>query len=105
MIEDYFDQTAILISQSTSTGWNEGGWSTGGTTIECAINFITGDERFAADKQTVFADYKMFCRATESINEAQRILWNNKTLDILKVKNTFQMDHHKLVLLKDKSDV
>ncbi len=104
MIEDYFDQTAVLISRSTSTGWSEGGWSTGGTTFRCAINLARGDERFAADKQTVFADYKMFCAASVAISEAQRILWNSKTLDVVKVKNTFQMDHHKLVLLKDKSD-
>lgn len=104
-IEDYYTETVILTSQTTSTGWgSEGGYSTAGTSVSASVNPITGMERYAADRKTLFADYKLHCSDTVSIDETYRAVWGGKTLDVVFVKDTLNMGHHKTVYCLEKSD-
>ena len=104
MIADYYDQSAVILAKSTSTGWgNEGGYSTGGTTIECAISIAGGDEKKAQGRPMVDHTHRLYCRSTESLSESDRVVWNSKNLNIVLIKDTLQRGHHLLVLLKEQA--
>ena len=103
-LSDYYTQSIVITSQSTSTGWGaEGSWGSG-TTVDAAVNPITGMEKYAADRKTLFADWKVFCSDTVTIDEGDRITWDSRTLDVVHVKDTLNMGHHKRILCKEKSD-
>jgi SPP1 family predicted phage head-tail adaptor len=103
-ISDYYTQSIVITSQSTSTGWgSEGSWD-GAITVAAAVNPVMGLERYAADRKTLFADWKIFVSATVAIDEGNRITWDLRTLDVVHVKDTFNMGHHKRILCKEKSD-
>ena len=99
MIEDYYTESAVIYSLTSSTGWAEPSW-TAGATISAAINPSVGNERFAAGKVTEFADYKLFCSDTVSINTTQRVVYAGDTFEVGFVKDTFDMAHHKKVMLR-----
>ena len=98
MIEDYYTERPVIISQTTSTGWAEPGWGTP-TTIDAAVNPASGNERFSAGKVTRFADYKMYCSDTVTLNVTQRVRYGGDTFEVAFVKDTLNMGHHKKVLL------
>ena len=103
-ISDYYTQSIVITSQSTSTGWgSEGSWGSA-STVEAAVNPIAGIEKYAADRKTLFADWKIFCSDTVSVDEGDRIAWDSRTLDVVHVKDTLNMGHHKRILCKEKSD-
>ena len=103
-ISDYYTQTIVITSQSTSTGWgSEGSWESP-SSADAAVNPISGLEKYAADKKTLFADWKIFCSDTVSVDEGDRIAWSSKTLDVVHVKDTLQKGHHKRILCLEKSD-
>lgn len=99
MIEDYYTESVVLYSQTTSTGWgSESGWSAG-STILAAVNPASGRESFTAGKDVAYADYKLYCSDTVSITDRQRVVYAGDTYDVRFVKDTFDMGHHKKVLL------
>jgi len=103
-ISDYYTQSIVITSQSTSTGWgSEGSWGSP-TTADAAVNPINGIERYAADRKTLFADWKVFCSDTVAVDEGDRITWDSKTLDVVHVKDTLNMGHHKRILCLSKKD-
>ena len=103
-ISDYYTQSIVITSQSTSTGWgSEGSWGSA-SSADAAVNPISGLEKYAADKKTLFADWKIFCSDTVSVDEGDRIAWSSKTLDVVHVKDTLQKGHHKRILCLEKSD-
>ena len=103
-ISDYYTQSIVITSQSTSTGWgSEGSWGSA-STVAAAVNPIIGIEKYAADRKTLFADWKIFCADTVSVDEGDRITWDSRTLDVVHVKDTLNMGHHKRILCKEKSD-
>ena len=101
MIDRYYTESVVLVSPTTSTGWgSESGWSTSPTTIEAAVNPASGSILLRNDKETPMADYKMYCGSTISVSEHDRARWNGSSFDVVFVKNTFALDHHKVCLLK-----
>ena len=103
-ISDYYTQSIVITSQSTSTGWgSEGSWGSP-SSADAAVNPISGLEKYAADRKTLFADWKIFCSDTVSVDEGDRIAWSSKTLDVVHVKDTLQKGHHKRILCLEKSD-
>ena len=99
-IEDYYTDTGYILKSTLSTAWGSTeGWNTS-STFACALNPVTGNEVFVGEKETVYADYKMFCGDTVTINETRRFKCDNKIYDIVFVKDTFSMGHHLKVLLK-----
>ena len=100
MISDYYTESAVLQVLTTSTGWGGEESYTDSSTIACAINPIAGLERIAADRKTLFADYKLFCSDTVSVDETYRLTWSENTFDVMFVKDTLNMGHHKKILLK-----
>jgi len=103
-ISDYYTQSIVITSQSTSTGWgSEGSWESP-SSADAAVNPISGLEKYAADRKTLFADWKIFCSDTVSVDEGDRIAWSSKTLDVVHVKDTLQKGHHKRILCLEKSD-
>ena len=99
MISDYYTETAVIYSISTSVGWNSEPQWTAGATVSAAINPSAGNERIAAGKETVFVNYKMYCSDTVSITEANRVVYAGSTFDVVFVKDTLNMGHHKVVYL------
>ena len=101
MIQDYYTESVVLVSPTTSTAWgNEPGWSTTPTTFAAMINPVSGAVLLRNDKETPQADYKLFCGSTVSIAQNDRIRWNGSSFDVAFVKNTLNRDHHLLCLLK-----
>ena len=104
MIENFYTESISIMSRTTSTGWNgEVAWTTSVSVeaFQAAINPMSGREVLSADKKTVLADYKLFCGDTVSFTERDRLKWGTKTFDVVFVKDTFNMGHHKNVLLKE----
>ena len=100
MIEDYYTESAVIYSLTTSTGWGSETAFTAGSTISAAINPASGNERFSAGKVTEFADYKLYCSDTVSLNATQRIVYAGSTFEVGFVKDTFDKSHHKKVMLR-----
>ena len=102
MISDYYTETVVLLTQSTSTGWgNEPGWSTSGTTVSAAVNPASGRETFAGMKETQMVSYKMYCSDTVTIDDSYRVQYAGDTFDVIFVKDTLNMGHHKTVYLSN----
>jgi hypothetical protein len=100
-ISDYYTETAVYYSQATSTGWgSESGFSTAGTTFSAAINPVSGNVRIAAGREALFADHKVFCSDTVSLDVHQKVVYAGDTYDCVFVKDTLNMGHHKLAYLK-----
>jgi SPP1 family predicted phage head-tail adaptor len=103
-MKHWFTQEASLLRRTTSTGWgSETAWSTSASVapIMCRVNPVSGMERYAADKQTVFATHKLYCRATEAIDVDNRIAFAGDIYGVVFVKNTLGLDHHLTVYLKE----
>ena len=99
-IENFYDTTALIKKMTLTTAWGSTeAWATS-STVPCAINPVSGNVLMISDKEGLFADYKMFCGSSVTIDETRRVVWANKTLDVEFVKNTFGMGHHLLVFLK-----
>jgi len=101
MISDYYTQNVSVITLTTAT-WGSSISRTTAATFKAAVNPY-GKEVYIGDKKTVVADYKMYCPSTVSISERQLVRWDSKDFDVIFVKDTFQMGHHKNVLLKRQS--
>lgn len=100
-IGDYYTETAVYYSQATSTGWgSESGFTTAGTTFLAAINPVSGNVRIAAGRETLFADYKVFCSDTVSLANHDKVVYSGDTYDCVFVKDTLNKGHHKLSYLK-----
>ena len=101
MISDFYTETVTFVAPTTSTGWGtEPGWGTASSTFTAAMNPYTGNVILAGSKETAFADYKMFCSDTVAIAEHDRVHYGSLYFDVVFVKDTLDMGHHKLVYLK-----
>jgi hypothetical protein len=101
LITDYYTQSAVIYARTTSTTWGtEPGWSTAPTTVAAAINPSSGRIAFAGQKDTPIADHKMFCGSTVSIAAGNKVTCGGSTFDVVFVKDTLAMGHHKTVYLK-----
>lgn len=103
MIEDYYSESVSRMTRSTASAWGtETSWSTSASVqaFDAAINPISGIERIGGDRIQLMADYKMFCSDTVTLTEKDRVKWGDVTFDVVFVKDTFDMGHHKKVLLK-----
>ena len=99
MIDDYYTQSPVIYTQTTGDWGTEPTWGTP-TTISAAVNPAGGHESFSAGGQTAFADYKLFCSDTVSLNDRQRVVsTEGTTFDVVFVKDTLNRGHHKKVLL------
>jgi len=100
MLSDWFDQQIKRKRFTASTG----GWGSTGsyttTTVNAAVNKTRGEERYTADRRSVFADYKMFMASTVDILESDLIEWDGHVLDTVEIKDTLQLGHHKRVLAR-----
>ncbi len=99
-IQDYYTETGYVQVVTTSTAWDSTDSWASSSTILCAVNPTGGAEIFVGEKETVYADYKLFCDDTVTIDETRRFKWDNQLFDIVFVKDTFNMGHHKKVDLK-----
>lgn len=100
-IENYYDQTIKVITVTPPAAFTTANYSCSCSTVSAAVNPTNGVESFAGGRNEVFADYKAFMDADVAIDETKRVRWNGKDLNVVFVKNTFAMDHHKLVFLKN----
>lgn len=103
-MKHWFTHSISILSRTTSTGWrNETAWATssGTTAIAGRVNPVVGMERYTADKQTLFATHKLFCSATEAITELNRVKHDGDTYDVIFVKDTLGLGHHKTIYLKE----
>lgn len=86
-IEKYFtDSATIQTFTESTTGWGgDGSWADT-ETINCLIRPLSGNERYAADKKTVFSTHRMYCD-TMTLTESQRVKHDSKYYDIKFVQN------------------
>ena len=107
MIDDYYDQTIVLLSYSSST---DGYWSTGGSystdvSISASVNLLNSNEQFIGDDWKTLADYKAFADPTTEVYDGRRARWNSDTFEIVQEpKNTLQRGHHIRFLLRRVQD-
>jgi head-tail adaptor len=104
MIESYYTQTINIKKAIASTAtWAEGSWGTS-STHAAAVNPVSGNEAYALDKKGLVADYKVYCGSSVTVDETRRLRWNSKDHDVVFVKNTFAMNHHKTVYIKARDE-
>ncbi len=99
-IENYYTETAKVNTITRPGDFSTAAETKTTATISCAINPVSGSEFFAGGRTDVFADYKLFCSDTVAINEQNRVAWAGQDFNVVFVKDTFNMGHHKLVYLK-----
>lgn len=95
MIENYYSQS-ITIQRVTRTETNIGGWTeTWAThlTVDGLIRPLSGREVLSADKQTLYADYKLYT-APADITSADRVFYDGIIYDVVYVKNVMEFDRH-----------
>ena len=97
-IEDYYNSTGKVITFTTAAWGSTNAESC--TTISCALNPMSGQEIFVAEKESLYADYKMFCASTISIDETKGFKEGSNRYDVIFVKDTLGMGHHLNVMLK-----
>lgn len=107
-LSDYFTEHAYYKQhkQYTTTGisWAEPGFTTAGTSFNAAINPVSGTVRLSGGKDTLYANYKLFCSDTVAIAVHDRVVYAGSSYDVGFVKDTLNKGHHKLVYLVDRSD-
>ncbi len=101
MIENYYTESVGIYAQSTSTGWGSEPGRTLTATISAAMNPSNGQESWAGGKQTAFVDWKLFCSDTVSISVTDRVVYAGDTMEVVFVKDTLDLGHHKKVLLQN----
>ncbi|RKY26040.1 MAG: hypothetical protein DRP62_00070 [Planctomycetota bacterium] len=74
-------------------------WSSG-SSIEARIVPITIEERLTLSGEYEHARYKGFLPSSASITEKDRLIWGNKTLEVLAVYSD-SSHHHKTVILRE----
>ena len=99
-LSDYYTQSIVIYSRTTSTGWgSESGYSTAGTSAAASVNMLSERESIGLDRERAHALYRMHMSDTVSITPSCKVVWSGTTLNVVKVKDTLQMGHHKNVLL------
>ena len=99
-IENYYTEKVKVVTGSNPTDFSTVARTESCSTISAAINPVSGYERFAGGKNDVFADYKLFCSDTVVLTEANRVKWGTQVFNVVFVKDTLNMGHHKLSYLK-----
>jgi len=100
MIADFYTETAYVVTRTKPADFSTSTQALSKTTIRCAINPVSGNERIAGGKNSVYADYKLFCSDSVNLAEGKYIEWQSNTYNVVFVKDTFNMGHHKLAYLK-----
>ena len=93
-ISKYYTQTVVFETAATSSadaGYTQV-WSTAAT-VKGRLRPLSGRERMSADKQTLYADHRLYC-APVAITEKDRVACEGKTFDIVFVKNVMSMNRH-----------
>jgi len=99
-IEDFYTETASLITVSNPTDFSTSLKTETTVSFSCAINPVSGHKQFAGGKNEVYADYKLFCSDTVAFTEAKRVKWASQYYNVVFIKDTFNLGHHKTVYLK-----
>ncbi len=99
-IENYYTETASVITVTKPTDFSTSAITETSASFACAINPVSGFEKYAGGRTDAFADYKVFCSDTVSMVEKQRVRWAGTDFNVVFVKDTFNMGHHKLVFLQ-----
>ena len=97
-LENYYNSTGKIITITTGAWGSTNAESC--ATISCALNPMSGREIFVAEREGLFADYKMFCASTVSIDETKDFKVGSNRYDVIFVKDTLAMGHHLNVMLK-----
>lgn len=100
-ITDYYDQTIKVITVTAPAAFTTNAFAESCSTAVAYMNPSKGVESFAGGRNELFADYKAFMSSTVAIDETKRVRWSGKDYNVVFVKNTGQMNHHKLVFLKN----
>ena len=100
MITDYYTETAYVVTVTLPGDFSTSTQTESLTTVSCAINPVSGHERFAGGQNGVFADYKLFCSDTVTLTEGNHVRWSSDDYNVVFVKDTFNKGHHKLAYLK-----
>jgi len=100
-IDKYYDQTIKVITVTAPAQFSSAAFSESCSTATAYMNPVNGVETFTGGRNEIFADYKAFMSSTVAIDETKRVRWAGKDYNVVFVKNTGQMGHHKRVLLKN----
>lgn len=98
-ITRFFHTTATIQVYTESTGWGDGSWANS-STVDCHIRPLTGSERYAADKKTIFSTHRLYCEPTTSISESARVVADGNTYDVKWVHNVMNWGEHYAVDLE-----
>jgi hypothetical protein len=90
MISDFYTDTIEIHSYTSSTGWGSGSWSKD-SEVSGFIRPLSGEERYAADKKTVFSTHRMYCDPV-AIDETNRVVSGGKTFSVKWVNNPMKFD-------------
>jgi hypothetical protein len=97
-IRDYFTETVKIITVTLPGDHSTAAITQSCSTARAAINPVSGRDYFAQGQNFPHADYKMFTTAT--VTEGKQVTWGGKRFDVIFVKDTFNMAHHKLAYLQ-----
>ena len=99
-IENYYDQTIKVVTITKPAEHSTAVQTESCSTAIAAVNPFSGDKRFAAGQNWPFADYKAFMGSSVAVTENTPIDWDGTRYNVVFVKNTLAMGHHKLVYMQ-----
>jgi len=99
-IERFYTETIKVVTVTEPDDFSTAVRSESCSTVSAAVNPASGRELFAGGRNEPYADYKAFMSSTVSIDEQNRVVWSGSTMNVVFVKDTLNMGHHKLVYLK-----
>ena len=97
-LQDYMTETVKIITVTLPGDHSTGAISESCSTAKAAVNPVSGADYFAQGQNFPHADYKVFTTAT--ITESNQVTWSSKRFDVIFVKDTLNMGHHKLAYLR-----
>lgn len=104
MIESYYTHTGYVLTWAEGTteyspDLADANYSTGETFV-CALETVSGSERYAVGSETVLATHRVYCTAGVSVTEQNRVQIGSTIYTVVFVENPMERSHHKEVMLR-----
>jgi hypothetical protein len=103
-ISNFYTQTLILMSSSTSStagymGETTGAEFTTAASVKASVNIVSENEAFEFDKLGIDAQYKCNSAVSTEILFGRRCRWNGDTYVIVSEPNDVLQKHHHISFL------
>jgi SPP1 family predicted phage head-tail adaptor len=92
LFNNTFTPQTVTRTTDSVGGYTEA-W-TDGTAFRGRMRPLSNSERTSSDKVTVFATHRLYCDASVTLTEADRVTFDSRTFEVRAVRNPSESNHH-----------